>query len=295
MKHTTMKRHIFLLPVFLVAVVALIVVASAPQVSAWGGKYRWYRQTIEFDETAIFFEYNSTDQDLGLHIFWDAKGWEEVEVKDRNGVEIFEVENGGGLNEIGSTEVFTESAEPALCPEDEDENGEECTDEEIEDAIDEFQSKFLEGKYKFRGRTVDGERLRGSAMLEYALPAAPEILIPAEPDDGEGLGLDVPAQIVWADDSEPGDEEIIGWEVVAEAVIEVEVDGEEEESVFLNTGNFPADTTTFTLAPEFVELVEDAYDEEVLKEFKAEVIAIGANGNKTITEVVVFEAPEEGE
>ncbi len=274
-----------LLPVFLVAVVALVVAASAPQVSAWGGKYRWYRPKVEFDETAIFFEYNSTDQDLGLHIFWDAKGWEEVEVKDRNGVEIFEVENGGGLNEIGSTEVFTESAEPALCPEDVEE--EEC---DVDAAIDEFQSKFLEGKYKFRGRTVDGERLRGSATLLYALPAAPEILLPAEPDDPEEGDPAVIGFISW----KPGEDgpAIVGWEVVAEAVI---VDDEEEESVFLNTGNFPVGTTTFTLAPEFVALVEQAYEDEVLKELKAEVIAIGANGNKTITEVVVFEAPEDEE
>jgi len=277
-KSNGFARHMWMLPVFLVAVVILVVVASAPQVWARGGKYRWYRQKVEFAETAIFFEFNSTDLDLGLHIFWDAEGWEEVEVKDPDGDEIFEVENGGGLSKIGSTEVFTESAEPPLCPEDADE--EDC---DVEAAIEEFQNKFQEGEYKFRGRTVDGKRLKGSATLMYALPAAPEITSPDEPEDDEAPAPGSIVEIVWTDTSEAGDEEIVGWEVVAEAVIEV--DG--EERVFLNTGTFPAGTTTFTVSTQFVALVGDAGED--LKELKAEVIAIGANGNKTITEVVVVE------
>lgn len=276
-----MKRQMLLLPVFLVAVVALVVVASAPQAWARGGKHQWYSQRVEFAETAIFFEYNSTDLDLGLHIFWDAEGWEEVEVKDPDGDEIFEVENGGGLNKIGSTEVFTESAEPPLCPEDVEE--EDC---DVEAAIEEFQNKFEEGEYKFHGRTVDGKRLKGSAMLMYALPAAPEITSPGEPEEGVDPDPGSIAMIEWEDTSELGDEEIVGWEVVAEAVIEV--DG--EERLFLNTGTFPAGTTMFTVSPEFFTLVEDAGED--LKELKAEVIAIGANGNKTITEVVVVEEEE---
>jgi hypothetical protein len=281
MKHTRkksngMKKHMLLLPVFLVAVVALILGALAPQVSAWGGKYRWYRESVEFAETAIFFEYNSTDQDLGLHIFWDAEGWEEVEVKDRRGVEIFEVENGGGLNEIGSTEVFTESAEPSLCPDDVEED--DC---DVDAAIEEFQNKFLEGRYIFRGRTVDGKRLRGSATLEYDLPTPVDLMLNDFPDEDWET-------IEWTDTSEPGDEEIVGYEVVTEMVVEAS-----EERVFVNTATFPASVTSFIVSPQFATLAVDSLAAEELVELKVEVIAIGENGNKTITEEALFEADEE--
>jgi len=119
-------------------------------------------EEIEFSETASFFEYNPTDKDLGLQIFFGADGWKEVAVRGpeddeessgvaraRNGSResrskkaglVFEVANGGSLREIGSTEVFTESEEPELCGDDGD-----CSEEELQAAIDAFLAKFPEG------------------------------------------------------------------------------------------------------------------------------------------------------
>lgn len=230
---------------------------------------------VEFDEAAIFFEYNSTDQDLGIQIFFDATGWEEVEVEGPDGT-IFSVANGGSLQDIGSTEVFTESAEPALCPEVDEEH---CTPEEIDAAIAAFLARFPEGEYEFSGTTTDGEDLEGSAELSWDLPAPVEItrLFPTigwEPGESNG------------DD----DAEVVGFQVVAEMVVE---NDEEEEIVYVQATDVSADVTAVKISPEFTKMVKDAEADGSLVEVKIEIIAVGENGNKTITEEPVFELDEE--
>jgi hypothetical protein len=256
-KSIGMTKHMRMLHVFLAAVVALILAISAPM--GWAA---------QFDETEIFFEFNSTDLDLGLHIFFDAEGWKEVEVKGPNG-EIFEVENDGSLKEIGSTEVFTESAEPPLCDKEEPE---ECTEWEIETAIAAFQALFPKGWYRFRGRTVEGKRLRGRAYLSHKLPAAPEIVSP----EVEGVLDPENAVIEWRDTSGPGDPEIVRWEVV------VEFEGENGR-VFKFVVQVPAvpdaELQSMTVPQEFFESLADLDGE-----YKAEVLAIAESRNATITE-----------
>lgn len=226
-------------------------------------------EEIEFAETAIFFEFNSTDRDLGIQIFFDAEGWKEVEVKGPDG-SIFEVENGGGLKDIGSTEVFTESAEPELCPEEE----EEC---DLQAAIEEFLMQFPEGEYEFEGETVEGQELVGSAELSWDLPEAVELIDPAE---------NFPT-IEWSAPSEES-AEIVGYQAVAELVIE---DDEGEEVVYVQSTDLPAGVFSVETSPQFAALVEQFGDAVV--ELKVELIAIGANGNKTITEEPVIEPDEE--
>lgn len=251
--------------VLLVPAVALIMGAAVPD--AWAGS------RVPFAEQEIFFEFNSTDLDLGLHIFFDAEAWKEVEVKDEDGEEIFEVENDENLKKLGSTEVFTESAEPPLCPE--DENEDDC---DVDGAIRRFQNKFPEGTYKFRGRTITGKRLRGTSELSHDLPAAPEI---DEPEDLP-TNPNVPYIISWTQPaSGPA---IIGHEVVAEMVI--------NGRTFVNTATLPGGATRLTVSPEFIRLAVRAQNAELLEEFKVEVIARADNLNKTIAEEVVFEPPE---
>lgn len=220
--------------------------------------------TEEFADTAVFFEFNSTDLDLGIQIFFDAPGWEKVDVAGPGGTK-FSVKNGGSLKAIGSTEVFTESAEPPL------------DEADLAASIAAFQAVFPEGEYTFEGKTVDGLKLEGSAMLTHDLPAAVELDVEAFPF------------VEWTDTSEAGDPEIIGYEVVVEMVVEDEV---LEERVFLNTATFPADVTSFTVSPEFDALIADFEAAGELLELKVEVIAVEASGNKTITEEVRFEAEE---
>jgi hypothetical protein len=255
-------RPMRLLAVFLVPAVALILGAAVPE--GWADRHN---RSVQFGDQAIFFEYNSTDQDLGLHIFFDAEAWTEVEVIGRDGEEIFETENDGSLSDIGSTEVFTESAEPPLCPEDVDED--EC---DVDQAIREFQARFPEGKYKFRGETVEGARLRGSAMLSHALPGAPEINFPEE---DVAVDLDPSEDFIVEWSSGDGDAETVRYEVVVEFAAE---DGR----VFKFVVQVPATdaaSQTMTVPQEFFESFA-----EINGEYKAEVLAMAASRNATITE-----------
>jgi hypothetical protein len=217
------------------------------------------KEDQEFDEAQIFFEFNSTDLDLGLHIFFDALAWEKVEVQGPDGV-IFRVDNKGGLKEVGSTEVATESAEPPL------------DESDLEDSIAAFQAKFPEGEYIFSGTTITGDNLTGEAELSHDLPAPVSI-------DASGFPT-----ITWTDESEPGDPEIVGYQ----AVVELVVDDGGEERVFQIQTDLPASTTSLTAPAEFVALLGE-FD---VIELKVEVIAIGDNGNKTITEEILIEAEE---
>ena len=258
-------RNMRLLAVLLVPAVILIMVAAASHVRAQ-----------EVSEAEVFFEFNSTDLDLGFDIFLDADPWVSATVEDPDG-EIFIVDTDGGLREKGNTEIMTESGEPPFC---EDVEEEDCDDDFIQDKIDEFQAEFPQGIYTFKVTTVEGDMLEAIAELSHDLPAAPDIRRPRE-----GTRIKKVKVIRWKDASEADDPEIIGYEVVAEAVI----DGE----TFVNTATLPGNVKRFTISREFLKLVRRAHKRGTLEEFKAEVIARADNLNKTISEVVVFEEEEE--
>jgi hypothetical protein len=235
---------------------------------AAGGPAQAKKPTVPFAEADIFFEFNSTDLDLGIQIFFDAEGWRQVKVAGPGG-KVFKVGNGGGLKKIGSTEVFTESAEPALCPE----GGGACN---VDQAIADFLAQFPEGTYVFTGKTVAKGKLRGEALLSWSLPAAVEIV------DAEG---NFPA-VVWTPGM--GGAEVVGYEVVVEAVAEID----DDEEVFTQVTQVSTDVTSITSSPEFAAMVDGLSMDGSLVELKVEIIAIGANGNKTITEEAIFEAEE---
>lgn len=259
-----MTKYTHILPVLLVAVLGLSLAANAPGLWAHDsdGDTDGNGALVELEEAAVFFEFNTTDLDLGIQLFWDGEGWTEMEVTGPDG-EIFEVENDGSLSAIGSTELFMESSEPELV-----EDPDTATDDEIEAAVDAFLATFPEGEYEFSGKTVDGDPLIGTAELTHDLAVPVELDLSSFPD------------ISWTDVSEAGDPEIVRYEIIVE--IEAEIDG--EEVVFLNTAIFPASVTTFTVAEEFVDLAEDLEDSGELLEFKVEILADEESGNRTIVE-----------
>ena len=70
-------------------------------------------QIIEFADAEAFFEFNTTDNDLGLQIFLDAEGWNGIRINDANNERIVEVKAEGPLADLGITELRFESAEPS--------------------------------------------------------------------------------------------------------------------------------------------------------------------------------------
>lgn len=211
-----MRRHMRMLPICLAAVVALILGVAAPEVWA-----------IPFAKTAIFFEFNSTDLDLGIQIFFDAAGWQEVEVTGPDGT-IFAVTNGGNLQAIGSTEVFTESAEPGLDPAD------------VAGSIAAFQALFPEGQYTFTGTTVDGDSLMSKAKLTHELPGAPVVDL-----------SDFPI-IRW--DPVPG---VDGYQAIFEYV------ARGGSGVFVFSVDLPAAATEVSVPPEFFAFLPACGDSKV--------------------------------
>jgi hypothetical protein len=163
------------------AIVALGAASRACRAVAGG------RGEISLEEARIFLEFNSTDNDLGVQVFLDGEAWNRLEIVDSRGDRILGITAGGGLGELGLTELFFESDEPS--PE-------------------EVLSVFRAGKYGFEGETVEGVGLESEARLSHRLPPAPKILAPSFP----GEVLDRTHTIIqW--EAIPG---IAGFEVIVE-------------------------------------------------------------------------------
>ena len=255
MKHTRkksngMKRHMLLLPVFLVAVVALILGATAPVSWGFGG---WG----EFADAEIFFEENDTDEDLGIQFFLDGEAWKSVTIVSPDWRRMIKVRVHGNTGKIGLTELFSESAEPEF--------------DEL--PREDFLALFPPGEYRFFGWAVEGEILVGTATLTHNFPAAPTIISPEE----DGTLDPENALIEWC--SEDGDAETLRYQVI------VEFEQEVTESVFEFSVDVLAEECTeedpisVTVPAEFFESLEDLDGD-----YKVEVLAEEASGNKVITE-----------
>ncbi len=149
-------------------------------------------QLIEFDDSEVFFEFNTTDNDLGLQIFLDGEDWERVRVIDPNRQKIVEVKAQGGLRDLGITELFFESAEPSP--------------QEVLDLFD-------PGEYHFQGVTTEGDRLFGTGELSHDFLAPPVF----SPRDFEEVD---PRKVV------------VKWEVEDAEFVEVIIENEETDETF---------------------------------------------------------------
>jgi len=211
----TRRRHV--LRVVLLGALALGLVAPT-----WAAKLEVAR---------IYIEYNSTDNDLGFHVFLDGENWKELKIVNPKGRVVFEVEGEGGYEALGLTELFFEGAEPSLD----------------EFPLEELLAMFPEGKYRFIGETVEEERITGTARLTHAVPAGPEAEVRILAYDTIVIRWDPvtePAEIL------PDKEvEIVGYQVIVES--------------FQVT--LPANATEVTLPREFtLSLERGEHDFEVL-------------------------------
>ena len=290
-KSTGKKRHMFLLPVFLVAVIALILGATAPVSWGFGGHGH---EVVELDECEVFIEYNSTDGDFGVHFFWDGEPWKWMTVWNEHLWPVLNVGTGKNVRAQGLTEGFFESAEPTLR----------------ELSFQEFLERFPEDVYRFRGRTLDWQRLVCETDFTHVIPcpfnedAEPEIevnwvpgtpLLSVEWDEVTDV-IKLTQEITDPDefpDCTDGPEDLI---VGYEAVFELVVLEDDDEQVYKETAILPADAEIYTASPEFTQLAveaENAANGGTIEgaELKVEVIAKEESGNSTITEIGVFELP----
>jgi hypothetical protein len=217
-----------MLSIFLVPVVALILGASAPAV--WADE-----EEEEFEVAELFFELNDTDGDLGIHALVDGEPWKELEIEDKRGREMLEIEVKGRLKKQGLTEIFFESAEPNFA--------------DLSPA--EFFDRFPAGEYEIEGETLDGDELESEVELTHVMPAPPANFTingkPARPLEGAECEEDeLPTvsgavTVAWKPVStshptigeEDEDIEIIRYQAVAEWE-------DDEENVFVSSIDLPA-------------------------------------------------------
>ena len=220
---------------------AVALVLGAP---AWAGNLK----TVQ-----IFFEFNFTDNDLGVQVFLDAGAWRALTITDPDSNTILQLEAQGSLGQLGLTEFFFESEEPSL--------------EDV--PLDELFARFPEGNYTFVGITVDGKTLNGKANFTHNIPAGPEIVFPAE---GAVLFPNMPVVINWEPVTDPLPDTdsavtIVGYQVIVERL--------KPQPLRVFSVDLPASATQVSVAPEFI---------QANAEYRFEVLAIEASGNQTISE-----------
>ncbi len=260
-----MTKYTRILPVFLVAVAALILAFAAPQ--SWGGDDEdddGDEMEIPFDEANVFFELNDTDGDLGIHALIDGEPWKKLEIEGPNGREILRIGAKERLKLQGLTELFFESAEPTF---------DELPPEE-------FFDRFPEGEYEIEGMTLEGDELESTVEVTHLMPAPPENvrvsgIAAAEDCDADLLPL-------------VSDPVIISWDAVTEShpdlgrtgepieVVKYQVVVEREEPTLLELSvDLPPSVTEFEVPAGFIALGE---------EFKFEILVREASGNQTAIE-----------
>ncbi len=186
---------------------------------------------VPFKIAKIYWEYNASANDLGVHVSLDAEDWRWLKIVTPKRRSIFEVEGRGAYRELGMTELFFEGAEPSL---------------------DEFPlagllKRFPEGQYEIEGRTVEGDELESEVMFSHAIPAGPVVTATVGPANA--------LVISWTPVTSPPPGfpnkpiNIVGYQVIV--------------GLFLVT--VPATTTSVTVPPEFVaSLASGLQDFEVL-------------------------------
>lgn len=144
----------------LLVAAALVASSAAPDASA-------EKDDVALDIARIYWEYNASGNDLGVHVFLDGEDWIQLKIVNPNGRTIFKVEAKGPYSDLGLTELFYEGAEPSL------------DDVPLEDLLD----LFPEGVYEFEGETVDGADIEREALFSHAIPAGPAISAEVGPGD----------------------------------------------------------------------------------------------------------------
>jgi hypothetical protein len=182
----------------------------------------------------------------GVQVFLDGEPWRAVSLYNPAGRKLVEITAKGPLKNYGLTELFSESSEPSFDV----------------FPFEQFKQLFPEGVYTFRGKAIDGTKLLSTARLTHDVPDGPRIV---RPRDDARVSRDH-VVVVWKPARTSPGVEIVGYQVVVTR----------EEPLRVLSVDLPATARRLPVPPVFLQRGI---------EYKAEVLAVEASGNQTLTEI----------
>jgi hypothetical protein len=122
------------------------------------------KKPLRYEAHDLFIETNATAGDAGLQMNLDGEDWKSLKVRDPQGRVLVDVTAKSRLRQFGLTELFFEASEPPFK----------------EFPFSKFKKTFPEGRYTFRGQTVEGRKLAGTDRLSHLVPRGPVVTFPTE-------------------------------------------------------------------------------------------------------------------
>ena len=202
------------------------------------------KKPLRWAQHDLFIETNATDRDAGLQLKLDAEDWTSLRIRDPRGRRLLDIDARGAVRRYGLSELFFEASEPSFD----------------ESPFRRFKRRFPEGRYTFRGRSVDGRLLAGSDTFSHVVPAGPKVTFPTKGAEVAPSGFTV----TWEPVTRPAGVDIRSYIVVV-------VQGEREMTMDL-----PGDRTSVSVPGQFL---------EPGRKSSVEVLAREKSGNQTITAV----------
>jgi hypothetical protein len=212
------------------------------------------------DDAKLYVEFNSTDEDLGIHGYLGDDGWTELCVYNPGGELMLAIKPQAQLGSTTLASVFFEGREPSL-----DEFG-----------FEELKS-FPEGRYAVRALSHDGTSVSGEATFSRNVPAPPELVFPAWAEEEGAEDVVMPTDgfsVEWEPVTETTDGNPVtlsGYEVI---ITKVEHDDPHGFSLPVYDVHLGPEKTLLSVPPEFLE-------QDTL--YELEILAIEESGNQTIT------------
>ncbi len=210
--------------------------------------------TEEIPDAKLYIEFNSTDDDTGVHGLFDTSGFTELCIYAPDGRQILSVDPQEQFNDLGMGGIFFESREP---------KADEVTQAEI-------LADFPVGEYSVVAVGFDGTVLTGSAPFTHNIPAAPVVTSISEGDVVDPVGLVITWEpVTQTIDGNPV--QITGYEVI---ITNEEVEDPNGLAKPIMSTHVPPHVTSLTIPSEFLE--SDV-------EYELEILALEESGNQTIT------------
>jgi hypothetical protein len=221
-------------------------------------------QAIPFTKHDLYFELNATDGDIGLHGILDGDSWKAAAIKGPGGFSVLRAVPNQASPEFGMTELFFESNEPPL----------------EERSFAELVALFPPGTYQFYGTTAAANLpMRASDVLSTAMPCPPTVQAPRLVNGDLAIKWRVNQGNYNPDTSVCSSSNPVKVAKIQAFFSFENPDTGEKREFSADLG--PAARSVEVPDELLLGIDLDAFDE------KAEVIVVGADGNRTAIEVEV--------